>query len=212
MQFQPNFTHEQFHRRYPQPDCPIGGVLWYEAAAYCNWLNEKEGIPKDQWCYEANEQGQYAEGMKIKENYLELVGYRLPTEPEWEYACRAGTMTSRYYGLSEVSLSSYAWYLGNSKEVTHPVGSLKPNDYGLFDIQGNVWEWCHGTYQPYSVAIGAQVNHKADAQPVEDSVRRVLRGGAYRYPAVYVRSAYRLYDQPGHRANDYGFRLARTYP
>src|SRR5262249_32287252 len=106
LRFQTTFSHAEFGW-FPEADCPIGGVLWYEAAAYCNWLSEQEGIPNDQWCYLPNEQGEFAEGMKAKENYLELSGYRLPTETEWEYACRAGTVTSRYYGLSEDLLPAF---------------------------------------------------------------------------------------------------------
>ena len=190
LRVQPKLSYGQF-RRYPEPDCPIGGVLWHEAAAYCNWLNEQEGIQKDQWCYEANEQGKYAEGMKIRENYLELVGYRLPTEAEWECACRAGTLTSRYYGQSEVLLSSYAWSQVNSKNVAHATGSLKPNDHGLFDMLGNGYEWCHGAYLPYEAAtsLGGMVAHKADVQPVKDSVSRVLRGGAFVIAPAFVRRA-----------------------
>ncbi len=75
----------------------------------------------------------------MKENYLSLTGYRLPTEAEMEYACRAGAVTSRYYGETEELLAKYGWYLQNSKERTWPVGSKKPNDLGLFDMHGNVY-------------------------------------------------------------------------
>ena len=115
---------------------------WYTAADYCNWLSEQEGLPKDQWCYLPNEAGAYAEGMSIPADVLERTGYRLPTEAEWEYACRAGAVTSRYYGHSIDLLDAYAWYQANSKEHAWSCGSLLPNDLGLFDMLGNVFEWC----------------------------------------------------------------------
>ena len=99
-------------------------------------MSEQEGIVKEQWCYEPNEKGEYGPGMKAKDKYLELSGYRLPTEAEWEYACRAGTVTSRYYGLTDTLLAKYAWYEANGQNRTWPVGSLKPNDFGLFDMHG----------------------------------------------------------------------------
>ena len=86
---------------------------------------------------------------KLKANYLSLTGYRLPTEAEMEYATRAGAVTSRYYGETEELLPKYAWYQKNSQEQTWPVGSLKPNDLGLFDVQGNVYTWCQESYKGY---------------------------------------------------------------
>ena len=84
--------------------------------------------------------------MKILADALKQPGYRLPTEAEWEYACRAGTMTSRYYGRSVKLLEKYAWYLANSQDHAWPCGRLLPNELGLFDMLGNVYEWCHEQY------------------------------------------------------------------
>jgi formylglycine-generating enzyme required for sulfatase activity len=122
LRFLPKFGHNMLGR-YPEPSCPIGGVTWFEAAAYCNWLSEEERIPEKQWCYEIK-----GKEITLKANYLSLSGYRLPTEAEMEYATRAGALTARYYGETEELLSRYAWYEKNSQERTWPVGSKKPND------------------------------------------------------------------------------------
>ena len=121
----------------PGVTCPVNGLTWYEAVAFCNWLSEQEGIPEDQWCYEPNSPGDYAARMRIKAGALERTGYRLPTEAEWEYACRAGAGTSRHYGLSDDLLPRYARHLANGGDHSWPVGGLLPNDLGLFDMLGN---------------------------------------------------------------------------
>ncbi len=206
LRFAPGLSHSEF-RRYPKPDCPIGGIFWYEAAAYCNWLSEREGIPEDQWCYEPNDAGEYGPGMKVKQSFLELRGYRLPTEAEWEFACRAGTTTNRYYGVSENLLARYAWYVVNAEQVTWPVANLKPNACGLFDMHGNIFEWCHDRYN----AAGEKASDVANT-PVVDADGRVLRGGSFHSDALFVFSAYPNISPPNVRNANLGFRVARTYP
>ena len=125
----------------PDQNGPMIGFSWYIAASYCNWLSEQEGLPKNQWCYLPNDSGAYAEGMTIPDNVLQRTGYRLPTEAEWEFACRSGTVTSYYFGRSIELLDKYAWYQPNSNQHARSCGSLLPNDLGLFDMLGNEYEW-----------------------------------------------------------------------
>jgi formylglycine-generating enzyme required for sulfatase activity len=148
----------------------------------------------------------------LRKDYLSLTGYRLPTEAEWEYACRAGAVTSRYYGETEELLARYGWYTKNSGERTRPVGSKKPNDLGLFDMHGNVWTWCQETYHIYpTVKDGEAIEDKEDTYSINTQNSRVLRGGSFYYPASSVRSAYRNVVVPAVRIDLYGFRPARTY-
>src|SRR5262249_9204449 len=200
----------------PTEDCPINDVRWYEAAEYCNWLSEQEGIPEEQWCYLPNENKEFGPGMKMRPDYLSLAGYRLPTEAEWEYACRSGAVTSRYYGETEELLGKYAWYTTNSQNKAMQVGgSRKPNDLGLFDMLGNAVEWCHGLPYFYKAGAGGQaiedIEDKEDIKYIKDDNRRLLRGGSFDYLAAIVRSANRTWVPPGFRYNYIGFRPARTF-
>ena len=195
----------------PDPDGPWIGITWYAAAAYCNWLSAREGLREDQWCYIPNEAKAYAEGMTIPADVLERTGYRLPTEAEWEYACRAGTVTSRYYGLSVGLLEKYARYLANSGNRAWPCGSLLPNDLGLFDMLGNVYEWTQDqnrTYRP--VQKGLSKDDTVIDEIILDKSLRVSRGGAFAVAADGVRSAHRSGDLPTMASYLFGIRLART--
>jgi formylglycine-generating enzyme required for sulfatase activity len=196
------------------PDSPVNVLTWYDAAAYCNWLSEQERIPKEQWCYEPNAKGQYAEGMRAKPGYLDLTGYRLPSEAEWEYACRAGTVTARYYGETEEQLGRYGWYTKVSGDkALLPVGELRPNDWGFFDLLGNDVGWCHDRifYYPRS-RFGRVIEDREYIGYIIDRQSRVLRGGAFTNHARIVRAALRLRNAPANQNNDAGVRAARTYP
>ena len=197
--------HEYLKDFAPTSDCPVNQVSWYDAAAYCNWLSEQEGIPKEQWCYVPNTEGKYADGMKTAPDYLRRTGYRLPREAEWEYACRAGAETGFSFGESDDLLVQYAWFSANSSSKSHPVGSLKSNDLGLFDMHGNAREWCQDAYE---VDKGGDEKGKED---IRDTNSRVLRGGSFFYQVSSVRSANRLNFVPTNRSTNNGFRPARTF-
>ncbi len=198
--FRPDFKYTKQYS--PGEDTPINVVSWYDAARYCNDLSNEEKIPKDQWCYESNSNDEYAEGMSLKTNYCELSGYRLPCEAEWEYACRARTVTVWSYGSDETLLGRYAWYAANAGSGMHPVGALRPNGLGLFDAHGNAWQWCQDVYDVKRVKDLHDINSK-------DSL--VMRGGAFYDGAWFSRSACRLGRAPGDSTNDFGFRVARSY-
>ena len=149
MKATPEDDHAKNDQYSPNPKGPMNNVSWYDAAAYCNWLSRKENLPE---CYEPNERGKYAAGMRIKADALKLSGYRLPTEAEWEYACRSGATTSRYYGSSIDLLERYARYYKSLDIRASPCGSLLPNDLGLSDMLGNVYEWCQDRYMPYGTS------------------------------------------------------------
>jgi eukaryotic-like serine/threonine-protein kinase len=208
----PRVQVKNFKPFSPIPTCPMNSVSWYEAAAYCNWLSKKDGIPEDEWCYRPNDKGDYAEGMKLMSNAENRKGYRLPTEAEWEYSCRAGTSTGYSFGEPWELLEKYGWYLKDSPSRTQPVGtqpvgSLKPNDLGLFDLHGNIWEWCHDRYKNHGKE-DTDINisrHIANQDP------RLLRGGSFNYPPANVRSASRYGYAPALRSSSDGFRPSRTY-
>ncbi|MCP4117043.1 MAG: SUMF1/EgtB/PvdO family nonheme iron enzyme [Desulfobacteraceae bacterium] len=146
---------------------------------------------------------------KDAKRYAEWAGLRLPTEAEWEYACRAGTTTRFYSGDKDKDLRWAGWYRSNSKLLLHPVGEKEPNGLGLYDMHGNVWEWMeddwHGNYNGAPENGSAWINRKRGG-------RRVLRGGCWYGGAGFCRSAFRYGLEPGIRFIDIGFRLSRSVP
>ena len=134
--------------------------------------------------------------------------YRLPTEAEWEYACRAGTTTAYSFGDDESSLGEYAWYIHNSDSKLHEVATKKPNPWGLFDMHGNVWEWCEDWHE--DSLSGGNDPKGPSAGSGDDRGGPVVRGGYWSDPASYCRSALRTYYGPASRYDYGGFRIVRV--
>ncbi|TAL67095.1 MAG: hypothetical protein EPN82_16105 [Bacteroidetes bacterium] len=173
---------------------PVERISWYMAVDFCNKLSEKEGLTK---CYTIN-------GTSVSCNW-NANGWRLPTEAEWEYACKAGTTSDYYSGSSESQLASVAWYDGNSNELTHPVGQKNPNSFGLYDMLGNVWEFCWDWLDNYSG--GSATNPKG---PSSGTIK-VGRGGSWHNSAIRCRSSMRGWeDTPSIQSSTDGIRLVRN--
>jgi formylglycine-generating enzyme required for sulfatase activity len=205
-------SHDRLSKISPDFEGPCIAPDWYVAAHYCNWLSEQEGLPKDQWCYVPNDAGEYAEGMSISADVLDRKGYRLPTDAEWECACRAGTLTSRYYGNSIPLLEAYAWYPANSKEHAWGCGSRLPNDQGLFDMLGNQYEWMQDSERhEMRWRQGRFIDYINISEHVRDKTTRLMRGGAFNSQPEYVRSADRNWVNAAMRFDSLGFRPSRTY-
>jgi formylglycine-generating enzyme required for sulfatase activity len=149
-----------------------------------------------------DQDGLYGNQTKTKVGYRGLQGYRLPTEAEWEYACRAGTVTAWSHGSDETMLEHYAWYDYNSGSKMHPPGWLKPNALGLFDMHGNAWQWCQDFYY--------EARSNKGIEDIKDKNSLVLRGGSGHDSAMVVRSAFRRRGEPANRNDIYGLRVART--
>ncbi len=198
----------------PERDCPINNLNWYEAAAYCNWLNEQEGIPREQWCYLPNEQGEYAQGMRIMPDFLRRTGYRLPTEAEWEFACRAGSITSRYYGQNPDLDNHYAWTVKLALgQGTTSVGRFKPNDFGMFDMMGNIMEWVHDAYHDPGEADSGLGADAGQPEAVSNRQTRVVKPSCYTSTgAEQTRSAAReVRVPPNARILLHALRVGRTW-
>jgi formylglycine-generating enzyme required for sulfatase activity/tRNA A-37 threonylcarbamoyl transferase component Bud32 len=207
----PGAINHTYQARYsPDPDGPILAVNWFDAAMYCRWLSEREGVAEDQMCYPPIPE--IKPGMPLPKNYLSRTGYRMPTQAEWEYACRAGADTSRFFGDSEESLGNYAWYVKNSNDRAWPVGQLKPNDFGLFDCLGNAFDRIQEYGPRPSIDGGVVVDTETLQKVPAPTDYAYLRGGAYSYIAPGLRSGTFVSNLASARPNTDGLRVVRTVP
>ena len=184
---------------------PVEQVRWYDCIAFCNELTKKVAELGESQCVYSVEGHIYgtadAVAKKVPEMDMNKKGFRLPTEAEWEWAAKGGK-EYKWAGTNERSkLENYAWYRDNSNNQTHEVKKKQPNGYGLYDMSGNVWEWCWDWYSS-STPTGGQ-----DPTGAASGDDRVLRGGSWRYDAGDAARAYRVFNGPGSRYIDLGLRL-----
>jgi formylglycine-generating enzyme len=178
-----------------QDNYPINGITWDEAIAYCNWLSKKEKL-----------QPVYS---KQGPNYVcnfKANGYRLPTEAEWEFAAKGGVKSKGYKFSGGNDANEVAWHKAISKNSPHTVGTKLPNELGIYDMSGNVWEWCWDWYNKDYYKIEKGDNPKGP----EMGERRAVRGGSWDSQVNYLRPANRISTQPNKTHEFYGFRVART--
>ncbi len=159
-----------------ETNLPVENVSWFDAKNFCRKLSQVSGK-----------------------------NVRLLTETEWEYVCRAGSSTEYFFGDDDKSLAEYAWFESNSHGKTHPVGLKKPNDWGIYDIIGNVWEWCEDVWKgDYNEFPG---DGSANLKNIEKQHRRSTRGGSWAMNAFRCRSSYRSFDWNDNATEKLGFRI-----
>ena len=197
-------TQEEYERlmninpsHFKGPKNPVEQVSWADAVLYCNARSRAENLEP---CYD-EETGKCD---------FSADGYRLPTEAEWEYACRAGTKTEYFFGRDPVQLKDYAWYIDNSFNKTHPVAEKKPNPWGIYDMYGNVAEWCNDIYSENYYTVSPDKNPQGPSK----GKKYVLRGGSWNTNAENIRSSFRVGEDPGFQdacfaRDDIGFRCVR---
>ncbi|MGB2866237.1 MAG: formylglycine-generating enzyme family protein [Sedimentisphaerales bacterium] len=198
-------TQEQYEKlmgdnpsRWKADKNPVEQMRWSDGVRYCNARSESEGLEP---CYDLD---------TWKCNFA-ANGYRLPTEAEWEYACRAGTTTAYFFGDDVSKLKAYAWFEDNSGGKPRPVGRKPANTWGLYDMHGNLWEWCNDFYKVDYYQESPGENPRGP----ETGETKVLRGGAWKFSAENCNSAYRYNENPGYADvcfgyDIYGFRCVRN--
>jgi formylglycine-generating enzyme required for sulfatase activity len=187
--------------KFKGPDRPVDSVSWFAAVQYCNARSAKEGLKPS---YD----------LRALACDFSADGYRLPTQAEWEYACRAGTRSRYSFGDDAAELAAYGWFKENSAKATHPGRGKAPNPWGLYDMCGNVMEWCNDFY---AAGYGAAESVAVDPRGPAEGTKRVIRGGSWASDAASCRSSARAAEAPGladacFGIEVYGFRCVRRAP
>jgi formylglycine-generating enzyme required for sulfatase activity len=180
-------------------DLPVENLSWLDAVNFCNALSRAEDLPLFY----------HVEGKKVSVPDWKGPGYRLPTEAEWEYACRAKSPALYSFGDDPARLDEYAWFRGNSKKQTHPVGQKQPNAFGLFDMHGNVWEWCSDGFDSRFYKRSPVDDPVCPFEEAEEAEFRVIRGGDWDCVPQLCRSASRSTFELGYGFG-FGLRVARV--
>jgi len=179
---------------------PVMNVNWWDAIAYSNWLSEKEKLPK---AYDNNGNLLDKDG-RITTDPSKVAGYRLLTEAEWEYAARGGNKSLEYRYAGSDTADDIAWYSSNSGGKTQEVGKKAPNELGIYDMSGNVWEWCSDWKSDYSSSV--QTNPYNGTSGSE----RVIRGAGWGNVEIYVRVVDHSSGSPSYAGDSVGFHICRT--
>jgi formylglycine-generating enzyme required for sulfatase activity len=191
---------------------PVDSINWYDAVSFCNERSIIDGYTPAYTITNLSSPGNHIDDATVTWNES-ADGYRLLTEAEWEYTCRATSTTAfcnggiTYISCSPLdpNLDQVGWYCGNASGTTHDVGGKVANNWGLYDMHGNLWEWCWDWYESYG-------GDATDPTGPASGSDRVLRGGCDGNAAYFCRSAYRAYGDPAGWSDGYGFRLCRTAP
>jgi formylglycine-generating enzyme required for sulfatase activity len=190
-------------------NCPVELVSWHEAAAYCNALSEGKSLPL---CYECSDSGPTAKCKpRTGRSIYECGGYRLPTDAEWEYAYRAGTTTALYNGAltectgSDPTADAVGWYDANAEKKVHPTAQKLANAWGLHDMAGNVWEWCHDELDRSRTVLAV-----TDPVGAEDGATHTVRGGCWNFYVRFMRAASHGSEKPSFKSIGLGFRCVRS--
>lgn len=181
-------------------DCPVTQITWADMVEFCNWLSAKEGRRS---CYRRDDRQAWV-------RVAGADGYRMPTEAEWEFACRAGTSTHYSFGDAVQDLDDHAWFNRTAEQGNRigarPVATKRPNSFGLFDMHGNAWERCQDFFDP-AWYRKSPVN---DPEGPATGTNRIVRGGGWHYFDLHARSAYRNNYSPTSRTGNTGFRVVRS--
>ncbi len=197
---------DESFRQATEANAPVVGITWFRAAEYCNWLSRENGTPE---FYHFVHDGE-AQTVRLPLTGVRYGGYRLPTELEWELACRAGIFTNPFSGAGRNLIDKYSWHAGNAKGRVRPVGLLKPNGWGIFDGLGNCLEYCQNRYDGYRLdRRNREITLRSSWVATEEDQRAVRGASAALLPSEH-RMGFRVGFLPNAPRPDQGFRVART--